>query len=214
MNTIYINSILDVIDKSVLDVRAELGNVVHVLTGKHIFVRGGHGGTDVGASAGGVNEVDINYANKEELINMLVAKGAKVSCDGGIDENDKLTNLANIANSLEVDMVLDLHANWVSDKNVRGVLCVYYKSDNGEYESTMGKYLAKLIQDCISDASGIPKATNFGKNDTMVSKTWAVSNIIEYGFISNDDDRALLTNSEWRTKANTGIVDAVIAYFQ
>ena len=176
------------------------------LSGKTIFVRGGHGGKDPGCVYGGVMEKTINYLNRDELIPMLKAAGAIVYSDGGPDDDDNLLEIAKYANSLNVDMVLDLHGNAFHKLEANGTLCFYYRN------SENGKRLADLIQKSIVEATGIKKNYNQGVNDIMVSRTKAVAVIIEYGFVSNANDRKLLLNPEWRTKANIAIVEAVIEY--
>ena len=176
------------------------------LAGRRIFVRTGHINQSApGCVYGGIQEVDINLLNAKDLIPLLQKAGAKVV---GTKEKMSVTEMAYFANSKNVDMILDLHCNASEKLTPNGVLCFYC------INSTKGKFLGDLIQQGIINRTGTNKGYNQGVKHTMVYKTHAVANIIEYGFLSNDTDRSNLLNPNWRHLANLGILDAVIKYFK
>lgn len=174
------------------------------LSGFTIFVRVGHWNQNSPGAISphdGTKEVDINMLNAKELIPMLQKAGAKIR---GTKEKMSTREMALYSRTMELDMVLDLHCNSWSDDRPKGTLCFYH--------STKGEKLAGLVQNAIAAHTGISKNFNQKCNHYMVGLTKPVAVIIEYAFISNESDKNHLLDPDWRTKANEGIVEAVIEY--
>ncbi|MBQ9609273.1 MAG: N-acetylmuramoyl-L-alanine amidase CwlD [Lachnospiraceae bacterium] len=181
-----------------------------------IVVDAGHGGNDPGkVSANGIMEKDVNLAIAIKLKNELEAKGAKVILIRDSDTNLAMEGATNkkisdlnqrmaIVNDENADLLISIHQNSYTDKNVKGAQVFYGASEESEL-------LAKEIQGCIReyvDTDNNRKAKS-GKDYYILRKSACPSVIIECGFLSNPNETAKLIDERYQQKLAEGIAKAV-----
>lgn len=131
-------------------------------------------------------------------------------------EDDDTTNFATRRTMLDkhaADFVISIHVN-AADPKARGLM-VFHKDGDGK-----GWDVAKTIARCAPDGllrgrNSVIAASNLpGTADDWTKRAWNVLSsyarpgvLVETGFISNDEDRKLLTQSY----AQDGIVAACLA---
>ena len=181
-----------------------------------IVVDAGHGGNDPGkVSSNGIMEKDVNLAIAIKLKTELEAKGATViltrdsdmslAIDGAT--NKKISDLNQrmaIVNGENADLLISIHQNSYTDKNVKGAQAFYGSSEES-------KAVAEEIQDCIRnyvDSDNNRKAKS-GSDYYILRKSACPSVIIECGFLSNPDETAKLIDDKYQQKLAESIAEAV-----
>lgn len=188
------------------------------LIGKIIYLDAGHGGRDPGAQYQNTNEKDINLSIVKKLKHTLESYGATVyltretdtDLSQGVKNNKKRTDLqarADLINNSKSDIYISIHQNSYAFTKWRG-LQVFYDKINGK-----NKELAQTITDTLkSDLSNVRDIKNV--NDYyMYSKIKIPGILIETGFITNDEDRALLKQDSYQNKLALSIAKGIINYF-
>ncbi|MBQ8923837.1 MAG: N-acetylmuramoyl-L-alanine amidase [Lachnospiraceae bacterium] len=181
-----------------------------------IVVDAGHGGNDPGkVSSNGIMEKDVNLAIAIKLKTELESKGATViltrdsdmslAIDGAT--NKKISDLNQrmaIVNGENADLLISIHQNSYTDKNVKGAQAFYGSSEES-------KAVAEEIQDCIRnyvDSDNTRKAKS-GSDYYILRKSVCPSVIIECGFLSNPDETAKLIDDKYQQKLAESIAEAV-----
>lgn len=190
-----------------------------------IVVDPGHGGVDGGTGAGGFLEKEINLSISKRLKEILEEKGYKVVLTRSVDES--LENLgpegggrhyrdlaarAEIINSSDAQLFLSIHVNSnVNNPRACGSI-VYYSA-----RFTQSGVLADCIQNALNGleagtfertAHAAQKAGFYLLNTSKIPGA-----LIEAGFITNPDERLLLTTDEFRDKLAARIADGVAVYY-
>jgi N-acetylmuramoyl-L-alanine amidase len=197
------------------------------LGGVKIVIDPGHGGLDGGASVGDVVERDITLSIGHELKKRLEKKGAMVVMtrekEGdaiaeraptdkfGTIRQRKLADLKlreNIALEQEPDMFLSVHVNAIPEQRWRGSQVFYHAEGHPG-----GELLAKSIQGSfVENLKNTDREAMAIKGVYLLKKIPMPSVLIETGFISNPEERALLTDPAYHGKVADAIVEGIIQF--
>lgn len=197
------------------------------LGGVKIVIDPGHGGLDGGASVGNVIESDINLSISYELKTRLEKKGAMVVMtrqkDGdaiaehapsekfGTIRQRKLADLKlreNIAIEEDPDMFLSVHVNAIPEQRWRGSQVFYHAEGHPG-----GELLAKSIQGSfVENLKNTDREALAIKGVYLLKKVPMPSVLIETGFISNPEERALLMDPSYHGKVADAIVEGIIQF--
>ena len=189
-----------------------------VLKDKVIYIDPGHGGADPGALYKNIEEEQINLKLAFKLKQKLEAMGATVYLTryGDYDlsvpyavnrKRSDLSRRANIINRSLCDMYVSIHLNAETSSSWHGAE-VYYDDINPENEK-----IAKIMQEELK------KSLNSRRNYKETSSMYLHKRItrpgvlIEVGFLSNPNDRYLLTQDTYQDKVATTIMNGMIKYF-
>lgn len=190
------------------------------LTPFHILIDVGHGGVDSGTSFGDLYEKDINLQIAKRLYQQLTAAGYTVALNRHkdvalSDDNRWLDNRSrhirdlaqrkNLAKEIGPQMMLSLHVNWSPSPRRRGAIILHQNTE----ESYL---LAGLLQNSLNKLSGSNEKPVKGKTYYMLRHNYCPSVIVEMGFISNAQDREMLTNPKAQEKIAQAITEAVSEY--
>lgn len=199
---------------------AELGGV-------KILIDPGHGGLDGGASFNEVVERDITLNISHELKNRLEKKGATVIMtrmkDGdalaehapeeqfGTIRQRKLADLKlreNIAIKEKPDMFISVHVNSIPQEKWRGSQVFYHPGGDPN-----GEFLAKSIQESFkTNLKNTDRVAMAIKGVYLLKKVPTPAVLVETGFISNNEERALLTDPSYQKKVADAIMDGIIDF--
>lgn len=197
------------------------------LGGVKIVIDPGHGGLDGGASVGEIVERDITLSISHELAGMLKKKGATVVMtrekEGdalaehapdekfGTTRQRKFADLKlreSIAAEANPDMFISVHVNAIPGDKWRGSQVFYHEKGHPD-----GEFLAKTIQESFK--------TNLKNTDRVAMKikgVYLLKNVqspavlVETGFISNPEERVLLTDPKYHKKVAEAIVEGIIEF--
>ncbi|CRK60699.1 N-acetylmuramoyl-L-alanine amidase [Alloactinosynnema sp. L-07] len=178
------------------------------LRGKRIVIDPGHGGADTGLSVGGVNESDLMWDLATRLEGRMVATGMESLLSRGPDQCPTDEERAHFANEAGADLVLSLHSDSNGSPHAQGVASFHFGTGNGS-TSTLGEAMAGLIQRELVMRTGLKDCGAHPKTWDMLRLTRCPAVRIEIGYLTNDDDRARLTDPGFRDVVAEGILVAV-----
>ncbi len=185
-------------------------NPVTSLEGARVVIDAGHGSGDSGTTSGGVVEADVNYAHALELKKELESRGATVYLlDTRAGTYVGVTERAQMAIKWMPHIYIAVHQNAVvGNSSARGV--------ETYYNTPWSQRLAECINDEMYQAYlTLPYANNaqnrgdkFSEFAVTRTKQFA-SVLIEYGFLTNSEEKALLTNSAYYPVFAEAVADGI-----
>jgi len=181
----------------------------------HILIDPGHGGIDGGAASDQVLEKNVNLAVGIKLQQELNKRGYHVILTRDKDEalsdssprdigsrhQRDLVQRGDIANYFYPQLVISLHVNSGS-KAGTGTLVLYQK--NGQ-----SFLLAHILQHKLNLVTGKKREPVMRKDLFILNQTRSISSIVEVGFISNPDERALLIQPGYQEKIAKSIAEGI-----
>lgn len=177
------------------------------LLGKRIVLDPGHGGPETGVAVGDVHEADLVWDLANRLEGRLSALGVRTWLTRGPHNGASNEQRAEFANEVGADLVLSLHMDGFSSPRANGVAAYYFGA--GESGSTIGERLADLVQREVVARTGMHDNRIHGKTWTLLRLTRMPAVRIEIGYLTSDEDRALLCNGAFRDTIAEGLLVAV-----
>lgn len=182
----------------------------------------GHGGDDPGKiGVQGTKEKTINLEISELVKEKLEQEGVRVamtreSDDGLYDANasnkkvQDLQRRVQMIDEMKPDCVVSIHQNSYPESSIKGAQVFYYT------DSVEGKKLAEQLQDSLV-ANLDPTNHRQAKGNTtyyMLKKTDAVIVICECGFLSNPEEEALLSSTDYQERVADAVCKGILAYLE
>lgn len=197
------------------------------LGGVKIVVDAGHGGIDGGASTGDVIEKNVTLAIAQKVERQLKRLGAEVvmtrTTDGDVLEehapSEEFSTLrerkkqdiflrSNLVKSSKPDIFVTIHANAIPEEKWRGAQVFYHKEGHENSE-----LLAKAIQSSIKESlQNTNREALAIKQIYLLKKAEVPAVLVETGFLSNNEERALLSSGEYQDKMAEAIVEGIEGY--
>ncbi|MDK8179696.1 N-acetylmuramoyl-L-alanine amidase family protein [Paenibacillus sp. UMB4589-SE434] len=171
-----------------------------------VVVDAGHGAHDSGAvSVRKRYEKDLNLqiankvaelAVKEEKLNIVLTRSTDVFLE--------LSERAKIANDLQADLFVSIHANSIDNKpTVSGTETYYYRSESKAFAELMHKYLIKGTQ--FKDRNAKVADHHVTRNTKMPAI------LLEIGFLTNPDEEAVMFTEDFQYRVAQQIVNGLKA---
>lgn len=171
-----------------------------------IAIDAGHGGYDGGTVSGSVIEKDITLAVAQEIARLLEEHGGITvvqtrTSDVFVGKQER----CDIANEAKCDYFVSVHCNsYESDSAVWGFEC-HYNEESGE-----GANFAQSVSNDMKQYSDM-KIRSIKPNNLAVTRhTYCPAILIEMGFLTNPNDCANLSNSDYQKKIAERITKAVL----
>ena len=188
------------------------------LLGKVIYLDPGHGGIDPGAVYKDIAEADINLKIAEKTQTLLEQYGAIVYLTryGDYDlsvpntinrKRSDLSRRGNIINRSNCDLYLSIHLNAETSYTWKGAQ-MFYDDINEENEQ-----IAKIFQDNFKKNLNTNREYKRKETFYLSKRVERPGILIEAGFITNPNERYLLTTEAYQQKIASTILDAIIEYF-
>lgn len=185
---------------------------------KTIFLDAGHGGPDSGALYKKIYEKDINLSIVKKLEKKLKEKGAKVflTRDGDYDlsvpytinrKRSDLSRRSNMINRSNCDMFLSIHLNADVSTTYHGAQVFY---DSGMKQN---KKIAEMIQADLKQYLYTTREAKQKNDMYLFHRLKKPGVLVEVGYITNPNDRYLLTQEEYQNKVATILTNSIIRYF-
>ncbi|MCR6098507.1 peptidoglycan-binding protein, partial [Salipaludibacillus agaradhaerens] len=178
------------------------------LAGKVIVLDAGHGGSDPGAIAGGMQEKDLVLDVSLRAQKLLEEAGATVIMTRTTDVYLTLAQRAAIANSSNADVFLSVHAN-AFNGSANGTETYWYHT----HQSNNSQRLANSIQSATLSKLGLNDRGVKSGNFHVIRETRIPSALLELGFMDHPGDAAVLRQNSSRQRAAEAIRDGMINYF-
>ena len=172
---------------------------------KVIIIDPGHGGNDTGAMRGNVEEKDLTLSIALKVQEELNDMGFKnVIMTRSTDKTLSLSERVDIANNNNADIFVSIHINSSVKSEINGIETHYY-SDNGY---NVAKMLHKELTENISATDrGLFKSKFY-----VINHTEAPAVLLELGFISNEQERSMLTSKRRQNASAKAIAEGIYNY--
>ncbi|MGO3182813.1 MAG: N-acetylmuramoyl-L-alanine amidase family protein [Aequorivita sp.] len=171
---------------------------------KTIVIDVSHGGKDDGNAIDGFKEKDLAFEIALKIVALNKADDVKIILTREGDYFVPLKDRAEYINSLNPDFVISLHINSHNDPEVNGFeFFVSTESTLSEESKTFAQQIESSIAKEFS-SHGI-KTANF----YILKNVTTPVTLVEMGFLSNPDDRKLLTSVEGQDKIAAAIYNTI-----
>jgi N-acetylmuramoyl-L-alanine amidase len=178
-----------------------------------IAIDPGHGGSDPGAIANGLEEKEINLDVAQRVQKYLGKAGIKVVMTRTNDTFISLDGRVDSAVQKGADTFVSIHTNSFSGSSANGTE-TYYSTAALNSRAEASKQLATFIQERLVAAWG---TTNRGvkTNDYRVIATNPLpASLVELGFITNKGDSNKLASNQYREAAAKAISLGIQDYYK
>lgn len=179
-----------------------------------VVVDPGHGSIDTGTSYGDILEKDINLAIAKYLYEELKKVNIipiMTRIEDKLYENDRNKDLRQrpiIANNARADLFISIHANNFPSSKPAGSQ-IFYKMKSEKSEELAAFIQEELIKLREENRRVLKKGDYYVLNAIKCPGV-----LIEVGFLSNPEDRVLLTDPAYQQQIAVAIKDGIINYFQ
>ncbi|WP_394907467.1 N-acetylmuramoyl-L-alanine amidase [uncultured Mesonia sp.] len=169
---------------------------------KTVVIDVAHGGQDNGSTIEGFQEKEIalKVANKIKALNRNSA--IEIILTREADEFISLIDRAKHINKLQPDMVISLHVNQHTNTNKQGI--EIYLSDENKERAKSADLASKLLYGFEDKKVAIKKAGFY-----LLRQVDYPIALVELGFLSNENDRRILTSEKGQDELATRILNAI-----
>lgn len=194
-----------------LTIEAQKPKEVHE---KIVVLDAGHGGSDRGAQEGRVREKDVTLEVLLLLQQKFQNSDIKVyytrTDDSFIDEKKRVQ----LANNVNADMLISIHTSFSEDENKRGITTIY----NGDYFipkfnsiSLSDRLEQAVLRKTGAEANGLLPTT---EEEYLVKNATVPVAQINIGYLSNQNEKELLSEPEYQKLIADGIYDAIMEIYE
>lgn len=182
-----------------------------------IVIDAGHGGKDPGATSSnlGMTEKEVVLEVALEAEKLLQEAGFRTYMTRRDDTFVTLQDRAAIANQMNADIFVSVHANAAPRSDLKGVETLYYPSENSPTDFRDNLRLAEIFQEeMVRTLNASSHRINARDRLYVLRETKMPAIITEIGFLTNPEEERLLATSQYRKLAAEGIRNAVIRYVE
>ncbi|MBQ8303466.1 MAG: N-acetylmuramoyl-L-alanine amidase [Clostridia bacterium] len=175
---------------------------------KKVFLGAGHGGSDPGATAGGIKEKDVNLEITLIVGRELSRHGVEVKYSRTGDDNEKLNDKIDECNAFSPDLALDIHNNAGGGDGAE-----VYHHFGGGVGKTLAENILKEMVKAGQNSRGAKTRKNSAGRDyfAFIRETACPAVIVECAFLDNEKDVALISTSGGRKNIATAICKGILA---
>ncbi|MBE9227445.1 N-acetylmuramoyl-L-alanine amidase [Phormidium sp. LEGE 05292] len=172
-----------------------------------VVIDPGHGGKDPGAiGIGGLREVDVILPISLEVARLLEQQGVQVVLTRNSDYFVELSGRTAIANRVNADLFVSIHANSIQTRpDVSGLETYYFSS---------GLTLARYIHNSIIQSLNIPDRGVRRARFYVLRNSSMPSVLVETGFVTGYDDSARLATPAYQNQMAAAIARGILQYLQ
>lgn len=187
------------------------------LAGKVVVIDAGHGGRDLGSSAGGAYEKNVTVFLAKYVRDALTAEGVTVIMTRSDDSFPELEARPALANKAHADIFISIHANEPgrgSNNNPSGTITFFHMG------SSISKFLGECIHGEIVKSKLLPDLgvrsdgtiyKNSGFAVLRLSQMPAI--LIETGFMTNQKDRQMIQSEAFGKALAKSVVEGLKTYY-
>ncbi|SFA46458.1 N-acetylmuramoyl-L-alanine amidase [Anoxybacillus pushchinoensis] len=191
------------------------------LSGKVIILDPGHGGPDGGAIGGDVIEKEIALHVALKLRDYLQQQGALVQMtrEGDYDLASKQTRgysrrkiedlqrRVQFVNESEANFFISIHLNAIPSPKWKGAQVFYYPSL--KENERLAKFIQQELRGNLENTDRLAKPI---QTVYLLKKAKKPGVLVEVGFLSNEEERMLLSSPSYQEKLAASIYKGVLRY--
>jgi N-acetylmuramoyl-L-alanine amidase len=190
--------------------------------GKTIVIDPGHGSiqpggwSDPGAvGPNGLYEKDVVLDIGLKVADLLTKEGASVVLTRTGNTVLSLAERAQVANEINADLFISIHANASPSPSLAGTATYYYAPWNSQLATQRAarEKLARCVQQELVRELQRRDIGILEENFSVLRNTTMPSVLVETAFISNPEEEGLLSQEAFRQKAAQAIVRGIIRFF-
>ena len=171
-----------------------------------VVLDAGHGGNDSGTFSGEIYEKDITLAVVMFMKEKLTEHGIDVFLTRETDEYVGLKERTDMSNAKNPDVFVSIHCNYYEgSEKVHGMECYYQEC------GTDSQVYAEEIMEVIGEWGQIRNRGAKEENYHVTRCSNGPAVLIEMGFMSDPEDLAKLTDSEFQKEIAEKIVEGILA---
>ena len=170
-----------------------------------VFLSAGHGGSDPGAVAYGLNEKDINLNTMLACNDVLVRHGVTTVLSRTKDENDPVAEEVVEANNSGCSLAVSFHANADGGDGFEGF---YWKDSKSE-----GKKVVELAEKYVKELGQNSRGAKEGNHLYFIKKTKMTAVLFESFFLDNDKDNDIGDTVAEQKAFGVAYAKAILDYF-
>lgn len=178
---------------------------------KIIVIDAGHGGYDPGTSGGGVTEASVNLAVVKYVKELVDARPEwKVYYTRLNNTLPDLSTRVEFANALHADMLISVHCNSHPSSSMNGVE-VLYSGKQGLQDELNSRVLSELCSNYVTEETGLRERLLVERSSNLhiIKYCTMPMALIEFGYMSNKNDLAVITTEEAQRACARAIYRAV-----
>jgi len=172
-----------------------------------VVIDPGHGGKDSGAiGIGGLPEVNVVLPIGLQVARLLERQGVQVVLTRNSDYFVELQGRVDIANRVNADVFVSIHANSVDNRpDVSGLETYYF---------TSGATLARFIHNSILQSINVPDRGIRRARFYVLRNSSMPSVLVETGYLTGVDDSAKLATPAYQSQMAEAIARGILQYLQ
>lgn len=172
----------------------------------NVVIDAGHGGYDEGIKIDAFTEKAIVSSIAQKIKENNNTKNVIIHLTRIGDDYVSLQDRAKFINELKPDLVLSLHVNAAKNSDISG-LEFYVSPKSPRYESS--KKIAENLNSRFVTTHNLKSRGVKDANFALLRNTNFPSITVELGFLSNENDRKYLTDSNQQEKIATTILELI-----
>lgn len=176
-----------------------------------IVLDAGHGGKDPGSSSRGVDEKDINLEIVFKAARLLEEEGYAVALTREDDSFVSLEDRVAFASEQGAAAFVSVHLNALDDDTVTHGVETY----SNESACAGSAALARAVQSrVVAETGGKDRGVTTDSEFYVVHHAQVPACLLEAGFLTAEEEGALLMDSGYQDKVAAGIAAGVMEYLQ
>ena len=177
-----------------------------------VVIDAGHGGSDAGAQAGGINEKDIalaiakkvKAANTNDQVHILLTRSEDVATN--------LKDRVDLAAEKKADLFISLHINAAEKPDSSGME-VYVSGKQPPYQAASELFGSALVQQLGTAYTTFPQLRTYTKTGIWVlDHNVCPAVLVECGYMSNEKDRAFVLQEKNQARIAQEILNAIVTF--
>lgn len=200
--------------------QAKPPNIKRALPSADVVIDAGHGGIDGGTYWGDIKEKDINLAISRKLYLLLRSKGLRVilnrTGDYALSDDNRwhatrsrhrrdLSQRRGLTKEIDAPLLVSIHVNWAVRGRSRGPVVIH----QAEGRSAL---LAGFIQNSLNLQQGRQRLPKAASKLYLLRRVEVPCVLVETAFLSDPQDRAMLTSPTGQTRIAAAIANGIMAY--
>ncbi len=180
--------------------------------GRLVMIDPGHGGFDIGAKVGKVQEKVLSLKTANLVKKQLTKLGYRVVLTRTRDVSIPLKKRTQLANDTKSQLFVSIHYNAHEVTTVHGIEIFYYNRGS-KWRSQNSKKVAELILNRMIKSTGAKSRGVKHGNFHVIRETGMPAILVEGGFVTNPEERARLEKDGYIEKIARAITDGVNKHF-